>query len=121
MTDKKAEMIEKIPVEMIHFAWDRYEDKEIILPKFQLFRERSTVNFRNLAVYVLVGDRERKVLPEDLERIYWLRNNGYNPYVMIYDKESLPKGHELKKLQRWVNNKFIFWSCGSFEDYLKGN
>lgn len=120
MTDKKAEMIEKIPIDRIHFAWDRYEDKEIIQPKFKIFRERSTVNQRDLAVYVLVGDRERKVLPEDLERIYWLRNNGYSPYVMIYDKESLPKGHELKKLQRWVNNKFIFWSCDSFEEYKKG-
>lgn len=39
---------------------------------------------------------------------------------MIYDKESLPRGHELKKLQRWVNNRFI-WECTpTFEDCLKG-
>jgi hypothetical protein len=73
-----------------------------------------------LQVYVLVGDRERRVLKEDLERIYWLRDNGYAPYVMIYEKELLPRGHELRKLQRWVNNRFIFWSVATFEDYLKG-
>jgi len=84
MTDWKAELLEKIPIQMIHFAWDRYEDKEFIQPKFRIFREHSTVNFRNLIVYCLVGDRERKVLDSDLERIYWLRDNGYTPYLMIY-------------------------------------
>lgn len=119
MTDRKAELIEKIPIQMIHFAWDRYEDKEFIQPKFRIFREHSTVNFRNLIVYCLVGDRERKVLDSDLERIYWLRDNGYTPYVMIYEKYELPKGHELLKLQRWVNNRFIFRSVDNFEEYLK--
>ena len=119
MTDQKAELLEKIPIQMIHFAWDRYEDKEFIQPKFRIFREHSTVNFRNLIVYCLVGDRERKVLDSDLERIYWLRDNGYTPYVMIYEKYELPKGHELLKLQRWVNNRFIFRSVDNFEEYLK--
>lgn len=119
MTDWKAELLEKIPIQMIHFAWDRYEDKEFIQPKFRIFREHSTVNFRNLIVYCLVGDRERKVLDSDLERIYWLRDNGYTPYVMIYEKYELPKGHELLKFQRWVNNRFIFRSVDNFEEYLK--
>lgn len=119
MTDRKAELLDKIPIKMIHFAWDRYEDKEFIQPKFRIFREHSTVNFRNLIVYCLVGDRERKVLDSDLERIYWLRDNGYTPYVMIYEKYELPKGHELLKLQRWVNNRFIFRSVDNFEEYLK--
>ena len=67
----------------------------------------------------MCGDRERRVRQEDLHRVYWLRDNGYDPYVMIYDKQSLPKGHELKKLQRYVNNKIIFYSCKSFENYQK--
>jgi hypothetical protein len=120
MTDQKAEMLSQIPIEAIHFAWDRYEDKELIQPKFLTFRKSSKVHPHALQVYVLVGDRERRVLKEDLERIYWLRDNGYAPYVMIYEKELLPRGHELRKLQRWVNNRFIFWSVATFEDYLKG-
>lgn len=117
MTEKKAELISQINVYMIHFAWDRYEDKDIIQPKFISFRRASTIGQKYLIVYVLVGDREKKVLPHDLERIYWLRDNGYTPYVMLYDKENIPNGHELKKLQRWVNNRFIFWSTPTFEDY----
>ena len=36
---------------------------------------------------------------------------------MLYDKEHIPRGHELKKLQRWVNNRFVFWKCPTFEQY----
>lgn len=119
MTDKKAEMLSQIPIKAIHFAWDRFEDKDIIQPKFRIFREKSKVNPHNLQVYCLVGDKEKRVLDSDLERIYWLRDNGYAPYVMIYEKYNLPKGHELLKLQRYVNNRFIFWSCKTFEEYSR--
>lgn len=119
MTDKKAEMLSQISIKAIHFAWDRFEDKDIIQPKFRIFREKSKVNPHNLQVYCLVGDKEKRVLDSDLERIYWLRDNGYAPYVMIYEKYNLPKGHELLKLQRYVNNRFIFWSCKTFEEYSR--
>lgn len=119
MTEEKAEMLSKISISMLHFAWDRYEDKEIIQPKFKIFREKSQISFRNLGVYVLVGDKERRILDSDLERIYWLRENGFSPYVMIYDKENLPRGHELKMLQRWVNNRFVFRKCNSFTEYIR--
>ena len=32
MTDEKAVMLSKIKLDAIHFAWDRYEDKELIEP-----------------------------------------------------------------------------------------
>ena len=120
MTEEKAEMVNRIPINKIHFAWDRYEDKDIICPKFEDFRKISKVHSHDLQVYVLCGDREKKVLDEDLYRIYWLRDNGYAPYVMLYDKDNIPKGHELRRLQRWVNNRFIFWKVLTFEDYQKG-
>lgn len=118
MTEEKARMLEQIRIKEIHFAWDRYEDKDLILPKFKVFRKKSKVNPHDLQVYVLVGDRQRKVTEQDLYRIYWLRDNGYAPYVMIYEKYDLPKTHELKQLQRYVNNRFVFWSCNSFEEYM---
>lgn len=121
MTDKKAEMLAQIPIKAIHFAWDRYEDKKIIQPKFKIFREKSKIHPHNLQVYCLVGNKERRILPEDFERIYWLRDNGYAPYIMIYNKEELPQCHELRKLQRYVNNRFIFWATQSFEEYKKNS
>lgn len=121
MTERKAEMLSQIPIKAIHFAWDRYEDKDIIQPKFLIFREKSKVRAKDLQVYCLVGDREKRITEADLYRIYWLRENGYAPYVMVYEKYNLPKGHELIKLQRWVNNRVIFWSVPTFDEYLRGN
>lgn len=117
MTEEKAEMLSQIKLDAIHFAWDRYEDKDIIEPKFKTFREKSKVRPRDLQVYVLCGDREKRIREEDLYRIYWLRDTGYAPYVMLYDKEHLSRGHELKALQRYVNNRFIFWKINTFEEY----
>ena len=118
MTQAKAEALAMIKTNKIHFAWDKYEDREMIEPRFKEFRRVSRVNNHRLQVYVLCGDRERRVLEEDLYRIYWLRDNGFAPYVMLYDKNNLPQGHELRRLQRWVNNRFIFWNCDSFEKYI---
>lgn len=117
MTEEKAEMIKQIKTKNIHFAWDRYEDKEKILPKFKMFKEITGINYRKLTVFVLCNFDT--TLKEDLERIYTLRDIGFNPYVMLYNKEQIPKGHELRKLQRWVNNRIIFNSCRNFEDYMK--
>lgn len=117
MTAKKAEMINQIRIKHIHFAWDRFEDKDIIQPKFEEFRKICKIHPHHLQVYVLCGDRQKAVLDQDLYRIEWLRNHGYAPYVMLYDKQHLPKGHELLKLQRWVNNRIVFWSCPSFDQY----
>ena len=119
MTKQKAEMLSQIKLDAIHFAWDRYEDKDIIQPRFLEFRKASKVHPHNLQVYCLCGDHEKRVREEDLYRINWLRNNGYAPYVMLYDKEHIPRGHELRQLQRWVNNRFVFWKCESFEEYKR--
>lgn len=116
MTKEKAEMLKKIKTKNIHFAWDRYEDKDKILPKFKMFKEITQINYRKLGVYVLCNFDT--TLEQDLDRIYTLRDLGYNPYVMLYDKEHIPKGDTLRKLQRWVNNRIIFRTVDTFDDYL---
>lgn len=118
MTEEKAEMLSQIKIDRIHFAWDRYEDKNMIQPKFNEFRKRSKINSHNLQVYVLCNYGE--TFEQDLERIYWLRDNGFSPYVMLYNKDSIPRGDKLRKLQRWVNNRYLFYVCKSFEEYRKG-
>ncbi|MBR1979689.1 MAG: hypothetical protein IKA27_00245 [Elusimicrobiaceae bacterium] len=54
------------------------------------------------------------------DRVYVSKVFSFSPYVMLYDKEHIPRGHELRKLQRWVNNRFIFHSTETFEEYLNG-
>lgn len=118
MTPEKAEMIKQMKVKQLHFAWDRYQDKDIIIPKFEEFKKVTKLDIRKLIVYVLCN--YDTTLEQDLERIYTLRELGYWAYVMLYDKEHIPRGHTYKKLQRWVNNRFIFASCKTFEEYLEG-
>ena len=116
MTEEKAEMLSKVKTKQLHFAWDRYQDKDIVLPKFKMFKEFSGINERNLIVYVLCNFDT--TIEQDLERIYTLREMGYWAYVMLYDKENIPKGSKLRKMARWVNNRFIFAKCKTFEEYL---
>lgn len=117
MTEEKAEMLKQIKTKELHFAWDRYQDKDMILPKFKLFKDITGIRERDLVVYVLCNFDT--TLEQDLERIYTLREMGYWAYVMLYDKEHIPKGHILRKLQRWVNNRIVFATCPTFEEYQR--
>lgn len=54
MTEEKAEMIKRIKTKNIHFAWDRYEDKEKILPKFKMFKELTGWDKGNLQFMFLL-------------------------------------------------------------------
>ena len=117
MTNEKAEMIKRIKIKNIHFAWDRYEDKDKIVPKFKMFKEMTGWDRRKMTVYVLTNFDT--TIEQDLERIYTLRELGYWPYVMIYDKEHTKSTDTARKLQRWVNMMAIFESTPRFEDYQK--
>lgn len=117
MTEEKAEMLKRIKTSNIHFAWDRYQDKEMILPKFKMFKDITGISERRLIVYVLCNFDT--TMEQDLDRIYTLRDMGYWAFVMLYDKEHIPQGHPLRQMQRWVNSRFIFAKCETFEDYRK--
>ena len=113
LTRKKIEAINELHVHRLHFAWDNPRDSTVPAA-LKMFREHSNiVDRRKLAVYVLTNYWSD--FKDDLRRVYWLRDNGYDPYVMIYDKVHASK--KIKHLQRWVNNKIVFGACDFFEDY----
>lgn len=115
MTEEKAEMLRKSKVKMVHFAWDRYEDKDSIIPKFQMFKEITGWNHRKLSVFVLTNFDT--TFEQDLERVYRLRDMGYDPYVMVYDKTHTKGKDSVRRLQRWCNNRRIFRSEPDFMKY----
>lgn len=105
-------LLNKIRTPMLHFAWDKPEDD--LTEYFKRFAELTAVKSdRNKVVYVLTNFGS--TMEQNLYRIYTLRNLGYSPYVMIYQKETAPK--EIRRLQRWCNNRWIFRSVERFEDY----
>lgn len=115
MTEEKVEYIRRMKIKQIHFAWDRYEDREKIITKFKMFQELTGWGRWKMTVYVLCGFNT--TLEQDLERIYTLRDLGYSPYVMIYEKYKLRRGDDLLRLQRWVNSRVTFAAVKRFEDY----
>lgn len=116
LTEEKCEAISRLKIKEIHFAWDRYEDKAVVLPKLRMFAEcKAMPNSHNAIVYVLVN--HGTTIEQDLERIYTLRDLGYWAYVMVYDKPHAPK--VIHDMQRWCNNRFIYAKCPRFEDYGK--
>ena len=117
LTRERGEMLRQVKTKTLHFAWDRYEDKDMIVPMLKSFREQTDLRPKDMIVYTLVNFDT--TIEQDLDRIYTLRDLGYAPYVMIYDKEHLPKKHMLRKLQGWTNNKYLFWAIDTFEDFLK--
>ena len=117
ITEEKAELLKQIKVKYLHFAWDRYQDKEIIVPKLEMLKQITGIDQRKLIVYMLTNFDT--TIEQDLERVYTIRDLGYLPYVMIYNKQDLPTKHVVRKLQRYVNNRFVFASCKSFDEYKR--
>lgn len=115
MTEEKAEYLKQIKIKQIHFAWDRYEDKDWIVPKFKMFQEITGWTKSKMSVYVLTNFNT--TIEQDLDRIYTLMELNYFPYVMIYEKYKLPKGDIHFRLQKWVNSKVGITSCPKFEDF----
>lgn len=109
---ENIELINSLKVKMLHFAWDNPKDK-LCQEALARFAKLNKLDLRRRRVYVLTN--YWSTLEEDLYRVYWLRDNGYDPYVMVFDKDNAPK--KIRQLQRWVNNKFIFRSCDRFEEY----
>ena len=115
MTEEKAEMIKQMKIKNIHFAWDRYDDKDIVVPKFKMFQEISGYDYTKMTVYMLCNFDT--TFEQDLERVYSLRDLGSNPSVMLNHHQNIPQGDRLKHLQRWVNNRIIFRTCDKFENF----
>ena len=111
LNDDDIADINEMRLRTLHFAWDNPKDD--LEQKFRNFakgfRRKSNIGM----VYCLTNFNS--TMEENLYRIYTLRDMGYDPYVMVYDKTHAPK--EIKMLQRWCNNKIIFKSCKKFEDY----
>ena len=111
LNDDDIEDINHMKIKRLHFAWDNPKDD--LEGKFRMFAERFRRKTNIGTVYCLTNFNS--TMEENLYRIYTLRDIGYDPYVMIYNKPDAPK--EIRHLQRWCNNKLIFKSVPRFEDY----
>ena len=112
VNEADIEDLNGMKIKRLHFAWDNPKDN--LEDKFRMFTERFRVkDHRRKTVYCLTN--YDSTMEENLYRIYKLRELGFDPYVMVYNKPEAPQ--EIRYLQRWCNNKFIFNSIPDFKDF----
>ena len=113
-TPEKIEMLNQIRIKRIHLAWDR--PNEDLTEDFRRFSEcYSRKSESGKVVYVLTNFNS--TTEQDLHRIYTLRELKYDPYIMVYDKEHADQKH--RDMARWVNNRIIWRSVKTFEEYKR--
>lgn len=132
-TPEIEEALREIKVKDYHFAWD--DPKEKLKQKFQYFKETGLKSPDKTSVYVLVNFWS--TTEEDLMRVYTLREMGFIPYIMVYDKQKFvdEKGRWLPgverkysrqqlehfkichHMQRWCNSKRVIKLSPNFRDY----
>lgn len=105
--------VNNMRIKEIHFAWDNPSDN--LEGKFKLYASKAKHKPHGFFGTVYVLTNYNSSMEQNLHRIYTLRELGFNPYVMVYNKPSAPQ--EIRDLQRWCNNRIIFNSCKRFEDY----
>lgn len=111
LDDADIDDLNHMKIKMLHFAWDNPKDD--LESRFRRFAELYRKKGHCKTVYCLTN--YNSTMDENLYRIYTLRDLGYDPYVMVYNKPEAPK--DIRQLQRWCNNKIIFKKVRQFEDY----
>lgn len=115
LNERNIEAINKLKLKEIHFAWDYMKESEQVLRGLELYRSmaKHKPHGKFGTVYVLVN--YDTTMEENLYRVYTLRDMGYDPYIMIYDKPNAPR--DVRLLARWCNNRWVFNTTPRFEDF----
>lgn len=113
ITARDIEDLNKIRLQKVHFAWDNPQDD--LKQKFEDYAKGARWKYKGSYGMVYILTNYNSTMEENLFRIHTVADLGFDPYVMVYDKPHAPK--EIRRLQRWCNNKVIFKTVRRFEDY----
>ena len=115
INEKNIEILSKIKIKTVHFAFDLMKNEKQIINGLKLAWERLKLNDSKAIVYILTN--YDTTIKEDLYRVKAVQDIGYLPDIRIYRKNALPKRHILRDLQRWCNNRILYRST-KFFDYV---
>ena len=115
VTDKNLEVLTRIKIKTVHFAFDFMKNEKRIIEGLMLAKDKLNITDRDAIVYVLTNFDT--TIQDDLYRVAAIKKAGFSPDVRIYRKTSVPKRHILRDLQRWCNNRILYRSS-SFFDYV---
>ena len=115
INSRNLALIRQMKLESIHFAFDRWQDKDIIEPKLRQFAAETGFNRSRGGVMVYILTNFDTTLEQDIYRIQLCRELNFAPYPMIYDKAHCDSIY--KKIQQWCNNNF-FWKIPTLDEFL---
>ena len=117
LTVENIQAIGTIRLKEIHFAWDYmdFATNDAVLRGLWRYVENGKKNRHGKYATVYVLTNYNTTMDENLFRIYTLRELGFDPFVMVYDKPNAPR--EIRLLQRWCNNHQIFRAEPDFYKY----
>lgn len=95
----------------ISFAWDYLEDEKIIKQKIRLLEDYFDLK-HEIQFYVYIDSDHD--FDSGLHRCNTLKRLGVNAFVMFNSNNK--RTRRIKKLQRWVNRKWLYWKL-DFEEY----
>lgn len=115
-TEAVCEVLKRIKVSRVHFAFDFMKNEKAILKGLKIYAD--SVELKNKpdshkAVYILTN--YNTTFEQDWYRVQKVRELGFSPYVMIYRKHTAPK--ITRYLQRWSNNR-ILYNSSDFMDFV---
>lgn len=116
INEKNIEKIKQLKLKCIHFAFDRYDDRDVVMRNLKLFKDATGYDKDHGRIMVYVLCNYDTTVDQDIERIQFIRSLKFSPYPMIYDKKHADSIY--RRLQRWCNNN-IFWSVPTFEEYTR--
>lgn len=114
--DRNIEKLKQIRLNGIHFAFDRWKDRDIVELKLREFVKKTGYSKDKGRVMCYVLCNFDTTVVQDIYRIQLCRELNISPYPMIYDKEHADPIY--RKIQRWCNN-YIFWSVPTFDEYSR--
>ena len=113
VTPKIAEMLKKVKIKYVHFAFDFMKNEKRIIEGLKTFKKITNISTDKAIVYMLTN--YDTTIEEDMYRLKAIKECGYLPDVRIYRKSSLPQHHILRDMQRWCNNRFLYKSTDFLE------
>ena len=113
ITEEVAEILAKIKIMRVHFAFDFIENEKAIIRGLRTYKEIVGTSDRDAIVYILTNFDT--TIEEDLYRVNMVQEAGFSPDIRIYRKHTAPQ--ILRDLQRWANNRLLYRSC-DFMNYV---
>lgn len=114
MTQSIVGVLCDMKIKRVHFAYDQIKNCTVIEKNLKMFMSETGWKRHKVTVYILCN--YDTTIEEDLQRIEFVKSIGATPYVMIYNKNLLPKQSQIIKMQRWCNAPQILFST-EWKDY----